>query len=185
MSNYDDLYRKGGFKYTTTFGVNHIQRLQNVYNCFTPNMRILDAPCGNGFWSRILRKMYGAHVTPSDISPVGATKANGTIHDLEIRKPEWDRQFDLVFCRGLSHFHHKDFLGNRLFTVIDNLSNYAPYVLIIYATSQTNKAVPGHYHHTRRSLDNQFKWIGTFKSRMIKGYYTALLDFTGIESDIP
>lgn len=186
MTHYDDLYIKGGFKYTRYFGIKHLYLINKYYKVFNKDTRVMDAPCGDGFWSKLIEDIYGSTVTPVDISLVGSALASGIRHDLEIRNTEWEpHKFDLVFCRGISHLHHKDFNINGLHRVIDNFSNYAPKVLIIYSTNQSNKYIKKHYHHTRKSLDSIFNYVGTFRSRMIGGYYTALLDFSGVEGDLP
>ena len=181
--HYDNHYKKGGFRYKTSFGKKHINSIQTAYSCFTPGMRVLDAPCGDGFWSKILRS-FGCTVTSTDLSPIGAKLANGICHNLEDHNPDWSpHKFDLVFCRGISHLHHRTVPIQPFWDVLNNLMQYAPKVLIIYSTTQSNKMVANHFHHTRKELDKLM--CEPFKSRMISGYYTALIDSSGIESDLP
>lgn len=186
MKAYDKLYSTGGFKYTTTFGVRHLEAINKVYKVFLPGTKILDAPSGDGFWSKLLKTRYGCITTCADNSEVAAKISKGIQINLEDTNTSWmPYKFDLVFCRGLSHFHHQRIPTQRTCNVLYNLMNYAPKVLLIYSTNQSNKLIKNHFHHKRHTLDKFLTFIGTYKSRMINGYYTALIDARGIESDLP
>ena len=185
MTTYDKLYATGGFRYTTAFGIKHLNAINRTYKIFIPGTNILDAPSGDGFFSLLLRNNYGCAVTPVDQSHVASNLAGGVKWNLELTKEEWTpHKFDLVFCRGLSHFHHEKIPTQRTCDVLYNLMNYAPKVLLIYSTNQSNKMYKNHFHHKRHTLDKFLRFIGTFKSRMIGGYYTALIDARGIEGDL-
>ncbi len=185
MTTYDKLYRTGGFKYSQSFGISHLNSIHKVYDTFIPGTRILDAPSGDGFWSRLLKKHYGCSTTCTDNSLVAANLTKGIHWNLENLNEVWTpHKFDLVFCRGLSHFHHEKIPTQRTCDVLYNLMEYAPKVLLIYSTNQSNKMLKNHFHHKKHTLDKFLRFIGTFKSRMIKGYYTALIDARGIEGDL-
>lgn len=182
MNHYDKLYSKGGFNYTTTFGITHLNSINSFYKIFNKCKTVLDAPSGDGFWGRLIQKQYGCSITYADNSLEASKRANGFHLNLENIKEEWTpHKFDLVFCRGLSHFHHQKIPSQRTCNVLYNLMRYAPQVLIIYSTNQSNKMINNHFHHKKQALDKFLRFMGTFKSKMIRGYYTALIDSRGIE----
>jgi len=145
MKNYSIFYKKGGFKYSTQTVDVHL----SMVNSFSPLQgKVLDAPSGLGEWTYGLERR-GCEVTSSDICPEGL----GITWDLEQYNPSWEGKFDLVFSRGISHLHRRD-IPTSYEKVVKNLSRYAPRILIIYYTNQTNEGPNSHFNPTKKSLDD-------------------------------
>jgi len=112
---------------------------------------MLDAGCGDGFWSEIFNDL-GFSVTGVDISPfeIGAAIAlrpdsiDFHVGNVMEEMPFDSKQFDLVFARTLPMFHEADLTrANRL---IDNLRQYGNYLLFsIY--NRPDLGMQGHLYH--------------------------------------
>lgn len=162
--SYDELYKSGGFRYSRG---QQLPRLKKIVDRLKISGRVLDAPCGDGFWSRLLEEL-GCKVTSTDLSPVGAKKAGGVVWNLEEFNPAWENSFDWVFCRGVSHVHNEPM--KDLEKVVDNLVRYAKNVVMIYSTSQTSKDSGNHFNHTQAALDKRLKPYGG-KSFMVGSFW--------------
>ena len=175
--HYDRLYLRGGFKYKYSAQRPYIKSV--LIDKVGIRGKVLDAPCGDGFWTKALRR-HECSVVGLDISAVGARKAQGIHWDINILNEELINNFDWVFCRGLSHFHRKDLSSVNL--AITNLSRYAPNMLITYWTSQSRKDTGHHFMHTKKTLDNELSKISQPRSFMHKGMYHAILRREGCGS---
>lgn len=180
--SYDSLYANGGFRYSSKLW---LPRIQNLVDKHGIEGSVLDAPAGDGFWSRLLQVTMRQRqrrietdikctVTPTDLSKVGCSKSGGAVWDLNKFNPEWEAKFDWVFSRGISHLHH----ANIDDTPFRHIGKYAKNVIVIYSTTQTNRqsASGCHFNHTRRSLDKAMQCLtaelGTsWWSYMSGGYY--------------
>ncbi|AMV30921.1 hypothetical protein VN12_02315 [Pirellula sp. SH-Sr6A] len=172
MGHYDDFYARGGFRYKTKPSMRYIKEI--AIKKIGVSGRVLDAPCGDGFWSNLLRKS-GCNVTATDVSTVGARLAGGVPWNLEKHNPDWNNAFDWVFCRGVHHLHLPELWVPKTQSVFANLIQYAPKVLVTYWTNQSRTDPGTHYNHTRRTLDLFLTNYGLSKSFMWKGYYHAVL----------
>ena len=168
--HYDQLYASGGFGYKQC---NHRKKLQGLCRELGLTGKVLDAPCGDGFWGKLLRRI-GCQVTFADLSSVGCSKCNGIAWDLEKLNEQWIGQFDWVFSRAISHLHHESLASVPL--VFDNLVQYAPKVLVIYWTDQSRRNMNGrHFCHTKESLDQCFRRYNLLESFMQKNLYHAVI----------
>lgn len=178
---YDSLYARGGFRYSAKLWA---PRLQKLVDTIGIEGDVLDAPAGDGFWSRLLaqcmarrqRRIAGAvacKVTPIDLSVVGCEKSGGHVWDLNVFNPEWANRFSWLFCRGISHLHHEVIDA----TPFEHFAKYAPCWCVIYSTTQTGKNSKSghHWNHRKAVLDrllSQFVSHGqTWWSWSDRGYY--------------
>lgn len=174
MTHYDELYSKGGFKYRRD------QFNKYVDDVLVGKLRmsgsVLDAPCGDGYFSRLLRSR-GMTVTSSDLSKEGCKKAGGIVFDLERPNLQWVNEFDWVYSRAITHLHYKDLYKSNTRLVFRHMLRYAPKVVVVYSTSQTNRDSGNHFNHTRANLDQFFRSIcgGGLASFMYKTYYHAVM----------
>ncbi len=161
--SYDDFYEKGGFRYSSAVWLPRMQKLVDEHGI---EGRVLDAPAGDGFWSRLLRLCMNRRqvrlgssvpcsVMPVDLSRVGCEKSGGVVWDLNELNADWVNQFDWVFCRGISHLHRQH-IDPAPFV---HLSKYASQWVVIYSTTQTGKDSKSGYHwnHTKKQLDGLLK----------------------------
>ncbi len=180
--SYDSLYQKGGFGYSSKLWLPRIKSLVAEHGI---EGKILDAPAGDGFWSRLLRvatkqrqndigTKVDCVVTPTDLSEVGCEKSGGFVWNLNEFNPEWEAKFDWVFSRGISHLHHAKIDD----TPFVHMGKYAKNVIVIYSTTQTNRQSSSgcHFNHTRRALDKAMRCLATepgtsWVSYIENGYY--------------
>jgi hypothetical protein len=158
--SYDKLYSNGGFKYSSSVWLPRIQKLVDKHGI---EGRVLDAPAGDGFWSRLLRmsmnerqKRLQSNVSPTvkpvDLSEIGCEKSNGVLWNLNQFNPKWVGEFDWIFCRGISHLHHEH-IDTTPFT---HFNQYSSQWVVIYSTTQTSAQSKSghHWNHTKKQLDN-------------------------------
>lgn len=173
LIGYDLKYSNGGFGYKTknwrSYIKNTVMRKAGVKG------RVLDAPCGDGFWGKMLRSR-GCQVTFTDLSEVGCSLCGGTPWYLEVFNCAWEDKFDWVFCRGLSALHSKILYTDLTDETLKNLTRYARRVLIIYATNRSRKfSNRSHFNHSKYDLDECLNTYGSVKSFFYKGYYHGII----------
>lgn len=118
----------------------------------TPGMRLLDAGCGEGFWSSIFDRA-GLIVSGFDLCfdyvRAGQTKYPNValrVGDAAEKKLYPAGSFDVVFCRAISHFYAESLDGAE--EVLTNLKTYVKtngFLLLSMYSDQSGKARPGVY----------------------------------------
>jgi hypothetical protein len=180
--SYDRLYSKGGFKYSIKLWLPRIQDLVNKHGI---EGKVLDAPAGDGFWSKLLRvamerrqlalgSQIKCSVVATDLSIVGCKKSRGIVWNLNEFNSEWEGKFNWVFSRGISHLH-KETIDTTPFV---HLAKYAKNIVVIYSTTQTNRQSSSgcHFNHRKADIDNAMQCLTTepgtsWTSYMVKSYY--------------
>lgn len=171
--NYDDRYACGGFHYRESSWFPYMQSV--IAKRIEVRGKVLDAPCGDGFWSKMLESI-GCQVTATDLSRVGAEKAGGICWNLEELHPNWIEQYDWVFSRAISHLHKERLDTRASVNVFENLCRYARKVLVIYWTDDSGKAQPRHFCHSKVTLDSFLSRFGTdFESFFHRNFYHAII----------
>lgn len=109
MTATDRAYLKGGFGYCPKWGTRFLRSRTSLAR-MDPKGDLLDAGCGDGFWTRILRDL-GWHCTGADLSKIGIQKAKEADPEGFYRRDDvlsWVFEdanyagFDVVFCRAPS-----------------------------------------------------------------------------------
>jgi SAM-dependent methyltransferase len=160
---YDRHYRGGGFRY---------ERMRPKWEAWVkrhyvrefglvPGERVLDIPCGDGFWSSVLRDA-GFDVVGADASAGGIDVASTTypgiefvVADAEHELPFPNGRFDVVFCRGISHFHRRELFTDSTARMLDNLMRYVRpggLLLISYYSRRDRSGTDAHYQHPLADL---------------------------------
>lgn len=108
MSNYDDFYEKGGFKYKEDWGMQFIEQQTRIpIICQTQELSLLDLCCGDGFWSKVLN-LYCKNITGVDITEKGLEIARSKLPSgtfIFQSALEYNQKHDIVFCRAAGIFN--------------------------------------------------------------------------------
>jgi len=131
-STYDRHYRAGGFGYEAdrrrwaSWVREHYIRAFDL----PPGGRLLDIPCGDGFWSSTFRDA-GFKVTGLDLSEGGIEVARSrypgirfAIANAEEKLPVDLDGFDVVFSRAITHLHRRELITESSTRMIRNLMRY-------------------------------------------------------------
>jgi 2-polyprenyl-3-methyl-5-hydroxy-6-metoxy-1,4-benzoquinol methylase len=129
-SGYDKRYAEGGFGYAK----NHEKWVKwtdrHYIKAFRlqPGETLLDVGCGDGFWTSLFAAQ-GFDCTGMDLSATGIETAKRLYGDSEFfigdaEKPLFNppRQFDIVFCRTISHLCMKPLMNSRTLATMANMS---------------------------------------------------------------
>lgn len=110
--SYESFYSRGGWTYDTdseaTFLVHRILKPLNI----CPGSQILELGCGTGFHSWLLCRL-GMAVTAIDSCPAAIGRAkhyHGVTYectDVNYFISCCEKQFDMIFARGMSWFHYE------------------------------------------------------------------------------
>lgn len=175
---YDALYRAGGFGYEAKRGYwrrwvrrHYVRsfRLRPSFWFLRRRRRLLDIPCGDGFWTSLLHRL-GLRVVGVDLSPEGVAQARGQhprirfeVGDAEGGLPFPEGHFDVVFSRGITHLHHDLLMVDRTIAMTRNLMRYvAPdgLLLVSYYTLRDGEGAPRHRYHPVSHLAELFEQCG-------------------------
>ncbi len=121
-----------------------------------PGQKLLDIPCGDGFWSSVFAKA-GFVVVGVDLSPGGVEMARRRYPGIEFLTgnaeetlPVPQASFDVVFSRGITHLHRRELFTDRAFRVVANLMSYVKpggILLISYHTKRDGAGPDRHVQH--------------------------------------
>jgi SAM-dependent methyltransferase len=131
-TSYDHLYRTGGFGYEAQrdnwreWVADHY-----IHEFHLMPGRLLDAGCGDGFWSSLFADA-GFETVGVDISEGAIAVAREKYPDLAFRigdveqvLPFPEGSFDVILARGLSHLAAEDLTAARPVGAVRNLLRYA------------------------------------------------------------
>jgi 2-polyprenyl-3-methyl-5-hydroxy-6-metoxy-1,4-benzoquinol methylase len=162
-STYDRHYRAGGFRYEARRAHWEAWVRDHYIRAFDlrRGSRLLDIPCGDGFWSSIFHR-HGFSVTGLDLSRGGIEIARARYQGIcfDVANAEQDlpvptEGFDVVFSRAISHLHRADVLTDSSTRMIRNLMRYvAPrgLLLVSYHTTRDGSVVGVKHNHPVSSL---------------------------------
>lgn len=170
-SHYDRHYKAGGFgyeakrrKWVAWVKKHHVKR-------FGMTGKVLDAACGNGFWTDVLRQL-GLDAQGFDLSAEGIRAACAqypknayTEGNAEIEIASFVGQFDWVFVRGISHLHRTRLDTDEARAMVRTLLSYTKpggKMLHSYHTTQDGTNPKGnHFNHTLGDLAKLMETAGT------------------------
>lgn len=181
-SGYDRLYAGGGFGYEA-FRPYWREWVRHHYVeafALRPYERVLDIPCGDGFWASLLDEL-GFDVSGVDLSRGGieAAKRNHpripfAVGDAEQELPFAEASFDVVFSRGITHLHRADLFTDASFQMARNLMRYVRpggLLLVSYYTKRDGSQVSRHAQHPVSDLVRLFEAAGdVFKVEVVDHY---------------
>jgi SAM-dependent methyltransferase len=163
VSRYDAHYRAGGFGYEKD-RPKHVEwvRLHYVDEFdLRPGARLLDVGCGNGFWTGIFAEL-GFDASGFDLSDGGIEVARDLYPDLRFEvanveepSPFGPAAFDIVFCRGLTHFCMEDLTRDETQRAIGcMMDSVAPggILLVSQWTDRTNRSQRTCFDHRVSAL---------------------------------
>lgn len=167
MERYEKLYDEGGFGYEADRG-KWVEFVSKHYVAEfdllrTPRRlirrrkpKLLDIPCGNGFWTGILSEL-GFDARGIDLSKAGveAAKANYPklkfdVGNAEEPLPVGDQKFDVVFSRAITHLHRDSLERPETETMVKNLMGYvAPQgqLFVSYYSKRDGTSTDRHHYH--------------------------------------
>ena len=131
-SRYDRHYRAGGFGYEADRRRSESWVREHYIRAFDlpRGARLLDIPCGDGFWSSIFHRA-GFRVTGLDLSEGGIEVARSRYPGIRFETANAeedlpvDREgFDVVFCRAITHLHRRELITESSTRMIRNLMRY-------------------------------------------------------------
>jgi SAM-dependent methyltransferase len=181
-SRYDQLYASGGFGYETCRPHWREWVRRHYVEAFDlrPRERLLDIPCGDGFWTSVFSEL-GFDASGVDLSPGGVEAARGryagiefAIGNAEEDLPFDDRGFDVVFSRGITHLHHADLFREASLRMARNLMRYVRpggLLLVSYHTRRDGGHADRHAQHPVSDLVRLFEAAGdVFKVEVVDDY---------------
>ena len=127
-----------------------------------PGARLLDAGCGQGFFTSLFAES-GLSSLGMDLSSVGIAAAqkswsrSGAQFEVgDVRTLNYDQEFDAVFCRSCSLYNSPDFATNRQLT--DALLNYVRPggTLIFDYYSKPGRISAGWRNHSFQDIKSHF-----------------------------
>lgn len=182
FSGYDRLYADGGFGYEG-FRPYWREWVRHHYvEAFglRPYERVLDIPCGDGFWASLLDEL-GFDVYGVDLSRGGIEAARRNhpripfaVGDAEQDLPFAEGSFDVVFSRGITHLHRADLFTDSSFRIARNLMRYVRpggLLLVSYYTKRDGSQRDRHAQHPVSHLVRLLEAAGdVFKVEVIDHY---------------
>jgi SAM-dependent methyltransferase len=184
-SHYDRHYAQGGFRHEERrpHWRDWVQRHYVEEFGLLPGERILDIPCGDGFWSSVLTGL-GFEVVGIDLSRGGVEVARNRypgieflVGDAEAELPVEEHGFDVVFSRGISHLHHVDLVTDSSLRMARNLMRYVRpggLLLVSYNTRRDGSRAPRHAHHPVSDLVRLFESAGDVCKVEVVGSYVQI-----------
>lgn len=140
---YTEFYRNDGFKYDHAEGLAWVREVFIAPFALSPGT-LLDAGCGDGFWSNLFQeegfevtgvdRIQGAIDIAREKYPVCHFEVADISDDLsKVGIPDF---YDLVFCRGVTYFWREDLIADGSTTeVLKNLLTLGPCLLEAYRAS--------------------------------------------------
>lgn len=129
---YDATYSSGGFGYEANRNKweDWVQRHYIGEFQLREGERILDIPCGDGFWSSVFAKK-GFKVVGIDLNETGIAEARRRFPQIEFHLGNAEQKlpvpadtFDIVFSRAITHLHQKELFRDRTLAMLRNLMAY-------------------------------------------------------------
>lgn len=177
-SRYESLYASGGFGYDpkrvqwTAWAWRHYVktfRLGPLVPGLGRRPRLLDIPCGDGFWTSVMARL-GFDAQGIDLSPTGVAKAKERYPKLTFQEgnaeatlPVPERSFDVVFSRSITHLHYPDLTTPRTLQMARNLMRYVNdngQLLVSYYTKRDGGGTERHHYHPVSDLVRLFEHAG-------------------------
>lgn len=168
VSHYDRLYAGGGFGYEAQRRRWRAWVRRHYVDAFglQRGERLLDIPCGDGFWTSVLAEL-GLDARGVDLSPGGVEAAKSRYPDIEFAVgnaeqdlPFAERSFDVVFSRGITHLHRPELFTDESIRMARNLMRYvAPggLLLVSYYTKRDGSLATRHAQHPVSDLVKLFE----------------------------
>lgn len=170
-AHYDEFYRDGGWRYS--FWREYLWHRRHVVKRFglRRGNRILEAACGNGYHTNLLRLM-GFDCVGVDRSRVGIAWAREhfprcVYHcgDITGELPLDPRSFDAVLARGCSHYHY-DLMSRQALTTTKRLMEYLKpggVFIIVIVTDLSGRREPEKIW--QNTLDDYKRHLSSFGAR--------------------
>jgi hypothetical protein len=176
---YDRLYKRGGFRYGKK-QAGWFRR--EVIERYSIAGTVLDAPCGNGFFSKLLQSS-GCTATATDLSEAGVKAAgnNAVQWNLEQINPDWTGRYDWVMSRAISHLHRKEIDTPESAAVFRNLLSYCKpetgRLCVVYWTNQSDRdSTSGcHWNHPLKRISELLSQFGTIETNEMRGQYAHVI----------
>jgi SAM-dependent methyltransferase len=117
--------------------------------------RVLDVPCGDGFWTSLLHG-EGFDAVGIDRDPGGVTVARRRYPGIDFHVGDAEQPlpvtgtFDVVFSRGISHLHRETLIDDSSIRMVRNLMSYVAaggLLLLSYHTRRDGSRTKSHSHH--------------------------------------
>lgn len=155
---YDHTYSTGGFGYEAAREKweDWVQRHYIGEFQLREGERILDIPCGDGFWSSVFAKK-GFEVVGIDRNATGISEAKRRFPQIEFhlgnaedKLPVAPGSFDVVFSRAITHFHEKQLFTDRTLAMLSNLMAYVRpggLLLVSYFSKRDGGGTEVHAYH--------------------------------------
>jgi SAM-dependent methyltransferase len=170
-SHYDRLYGGEGFGYERQRGMwkRWVRRYYIDSFGLKRGERLLDIPCGDGFWASLFAKQ-GLRVSGVDISEGGIEVARRRYPGIDFRVgdakgplPYEPGEFDVVFSRGISHLHREDLSRKptmRVARTLMSLVSPGGLLLISIHTRRDGSGSKVHAFHAVSDLVEVFEPVG-------------------------
>jgi SAM-dependent methyltransferase len=181
-SRYDRLYASGGFGYETCRPHWREWVRRHYVEAFDlrPPERVLDIPCGDGFWTSVFGEL-GFDAAGVDLSPGGVDVARSkyagvdfAVGNAEEDLPFPDRSFDVAFSRGITHLHRSDLFRDASVRMARNLMRYVRpggLLLVSYYTKRDGSEAAHHAQHPFSDLVRLFEAVGdVFRVEVVDDY---------------
>lgn len=182
QTGYDKRYRAGGFGYEKRRS--HWEKWVAAHYVEAFGLekggRLLDLPCGDGFWSSVFDGL-GFKVIGVDRSEGGVEMARSSYPGITFMQGDVEApleleaaSFDVVFCRGLTHFHRRRLFTKRMERAMRNLMRYvAPkgQLLVSYYTKRDGGGTQHHAYHPVSDLVKVAETVGDpYKIEVVGDY---------------
>jgi SAM-dependent methyltransferase len=177
-AGYESHYASGGFGYDTRrmqwtmwAWLHYVRpfKLSPVVIHAGRRARLLDIPCGDGFWTSVMARL-GFNAQGIDLSAGGVAEARRRYPrltfdqgDAEQPLPVPGRSFDVVFSRAISHLHRPDLTAPATLRMAANLMRYVRddgQLLVSYSTKRDGGGSGGHHYHPASDLVRLFEQVG-------------------------
>jgi SAM-dependent methyltransferase len=143
--------------------------------------RVLDAPCGQGFFSYLFHKQ-GMKVRGADISPVGVAQAKETYSSLDIefqvadiRALPFTEQFDCIYTRSCSLYNSADFATDSDMTR-QLLRHLKPGGLFLFAYNTTAGGAAGPSGWINHTVNDVKRHFAAFREHHPRFYLINKMD---------
>lgn len=196
-SHYDRLYARGGFGYEARRRRWRAWVRRHYVDAFglSPRDRLLDIPCGDGFWTSVFAEL-GMDARGVDLSAGGVEAARRkyaglefSVGDAEQDLPFAKRSFDVVFSRGITHLHRPDLFTDASFRMARNLMRYVRpggLLLVSYYTKRDGSQPARHAQHPVSDLVRLLESAGdVFKVDVVDDFVQIGVRPLGAPSEHP
>jgi hypothetical protein len=179
LTEYDRHYLSGGFKYDPKWGRGFLIRCTSLPEGAGT---LLDAGCGDGFWSEILSEWYTVRAEDRVLGGVvaGALKENSTVDYYYGDSAVFSTTHDVVFARGISYLVRAP--DDIFMTCLEGLISRAlrRFVFITYTEQPYGPLCgPGGdltYNHDPKIIEGIFSQYGKVAVVLKENYIIATID---------